>query len=88
MVRVTGRSLLVLIPAMIAVSALIVFVGHQWGVAKDCVAQGVKQDGQCGLATGMGDLFGLGAGAMFFFIATIALVILWRRGQVAKENAE
>jgi hypothetical protein len=77
-----ARSLWLSISVVIAGSGLIVFAGHSWGVANDCIAQGITQDGQCGLATGMGNLFGVGGGGIFLLVGLIAVWILWNRSKV------
>jgi hypothetical protein len=69
-----------------AISALIAFAGHEWGVANDCAADGIKHDGQCGLASAMGDLFGFVGGGLFFVIGMATALIGWpkRRAELPK----
>ena len=70
-------------------TALIVLAGRVWGIGADCVALGVKQDGQCGLATAMGNLFGLIGGTAFFLVGMIALWISWiRLKQMQRDGVE
>jgi hypothetical protein len=81
-----NRALLLPILAVIIASTLIVFAGHEWGVSHDCAASEITQDGQCGLATGMGDLFGFVAGGLFCIAGITMVVVGWqkRRSELPK----
>ena len=82
-----GCPLWLQISMVVAISALIGLVGHEWGVANDCLALGVKQDGQCGLATAMGGFFGLVGGLIFLMVgALFTWVAAIRRSERAKEE--
>jgi len=84
----TAQSLWLLIPAVAAISVLIGIAGHERGIANDCSALGVTQDGQCGLATAMGDLFGIGGGGLFFFVGVIVISIQRSRARPARASGE
>jgi hypothetical protein len=70
-----AQSLWISIPVVLAISVLILLAANRWGVANDCAALGVTQDGQCGLATGMGDLLGFIGGGIFLVIGAGATLI-------------
>jgi hypothetical protein len=73
----TGFVWLVIL-VVIAISALIAYEGHQWGMANDC-APGVPQAGQCGLEVGIGNMFGFVGGGVFLIVGVAATSIVWRR---------
>jgi hypothetical protein len=70
-----------------AISIFIWFCGHEWGVANDCGAVGIQHDGQCGLASAMGDLFGLAGGAAFFLVGSVVVFVRWNRRTDRVSNA-
>jgi hypothetical protein len=58
-----------------AISMGIMAAGNGWGVAHDCGVRGVPPDGQCGLATAMGNVFGTVGGGLFFLIGMAITLI-------------
>ena len=74
-----GWSLSLQFLLVFAIAALILFAGNRWGVANDCAALGVTHDGQCGLATFIGDLMGFCASCISLFFGCIVVVVRWKK---------
>jgi hypothetical protein len=65
-----------LITSMLSIA--IAVGGYAWGKAVDCKPGQI--DGQCGLGTFLGLLYGVGAGLAIFLITTVYfLVVAYRR---------
>jgi hypothetical protein len=59
--------------------------GYAWGKAVDCKPGQI--DGQCGLSTFLGLLYGVGTGVAFFLISTVCfLIIAYRRRSVSRQG--
>jgi hypothetical protein len=58
------------------------WVVYRLGVAHDCAALGVKQDGQCGEATAMGEMFGVLIGLSVLVAGGVTVAFLrYRRNR-------
>ncbi len=59
---------------------------YRLGVARDCAALGVKQDGQCGLATAMGEMFGVLTGLSILVVGVcVAAFLRYKRNRRREE---
>jgi hypothetical protein len=70
------RGFLLSAAGVIALSLLVLWGGHAWGVANDC--QPNQIDGQCGMATGFGDLFGQLGAFLVFAVGLFGCIRHWR----------
>ncbi len=60
---------------------------YRLGVAHDCAALGVKQDGQCGLASAMGAMFGVLVGLSVLVVGSGVTVFLrYKRNRKLEET--
>jgi hypothetical protein len=62
----------IFLPILIGISIGTFFLFYWWGISQDCKPGQV--DGQCGLSTGMGMLFGAFAAVTIFFVASILTI--------------
>ena len=69
-----------------AISMGIMAAGNGWGVAHDCGVRGVPRDGQCGLATAMGNVFGTVGGGLFFLIGVAITLISGKKKRAGGTN--
>ena len=69
-----------------AISMGIMAGGNAWGVAHDCGVRGVSPDGQCGLATAMGNVFGTVGGGLFFLIGMAITLISGKKKRAGGAN--
>jgi hypothetical protein len=73
--------------AITGISVAVAFGLYSSGKAADCRPSQI--DGQCGLATAMGEMSGILAGLTIFLIGTIACgVVALRRRQKATQQTE
>jgi hypothetical protein len=60
---------------------------YAWGKAVDCKPGQI--DGQCGLSTFIGLLYGVGTGLALFLISTVCcLIIAYRRRSVSRQKSK
>jgi hypothetical protein len=75
---VTARKRLLQVLGLLALAFLAFWLLRAWGIAGDCKPQEV--DGQCGMSSAMGQLFGIITGCVIFGVGMIGLAISWFRG--------
>ena len=67
------------ISVLIAIAAFAFFGLKHWGIASDCRPNQV--DGQCGMSTAFGELFGIIAAVVIFVGGMIGLSIMWAKSK-------
>ncbi len=70
--------------AVFVVSIVPVVVGLKSGIAGDCYPG--QHDGQCGLATFVGLVNGLGVGALVLVCGAIAVILQWHRAKSGRRS--
>ena len=71
----TPRKKLVQVLGLLTVAFLTFWLLRAWGIAGDCTPQEV--DGQCGMSSAMGELFGIISVCVIFAVGMIGLAIGW-----------
>jgi hypothetical protein len=73
------RKKLLQVIALIATAGVIFFALRAWGIAGDCRPNQV--DGQCGMSSAFGELFGMVAAAVILVAGFIGLFITWGKSR-------
>jgi hypothetical protein len=75
--RVSYSKLTVVWFLSLIVSVAVAFLSYQSGKASDCKPGQV--DGQCGLSTFLGLVYGVGAGLAILLVVTVCLLVIAHR---------